>query len=556
MNNRIKPVRYKHVAPKRAEKIVVRNEPLIKVVFPYNPEDVNFIRNIHRRVWMPVEKYWTIPYHVDNIAKLSSRGFSLSDELKEDAKTIINTPIKHLMQPTKIEIPGLKGGTLKQYQEEGVWYAEYWNGRILIADEMGLGKTVEALAWLQLHPEARPAIVVTTASAKLNWAREANKWMTRPKVQVLTGTNTSIALIGEIFIINYDIVDYWKDTLYEIEPKCLVLDECHSIKNERAKRTKALFHISKGIPYVLSLSGTPILNRPVEIYNSIKITNPTLFPNRWAFLQRYCGAKRGPFGWDFNGASNIEELHEILTKNVMIRRLKKDVLKELPDKMYSFIPVEIENRKEYDRAEEDIVEYIRERKGDAKADRAAGAETLVMVEELKSLAVKGAFHLAVEYIKDFLEQSDKKLVVFGIHQFVIESLISIFPDKCAYIYGGTPQPLRQQMVDDFQTNPNIRLFFGNIKAAGVAITLTAASDILFLEIPWTPGELAQAIDRVHRISQVNAVHVRFLFGTNTIMERIANVIDEKLNVLSNVLDGKDVEETTLLTNIMKQYETT
>ncbi len=547
---------YKVQPPSKwAEQVRINGELIIKVIFKYSPDEVIFIRSIYGRRWDSVEKCWYVPHHVDNMAKLSARGYVLSSKLKECLQTIVNTPVEHLIKPQHIEIPGLKGGTLKKYQEEGVWQTEFWNGRILIADEMGLGKTVEALAWLQLHPEARPAIIVTTASAKHNWAREANKWMTSPKVQVLQG-ETNMHPIGNILIINYDILDAWKDVLYDLEPKAVVLDECHNIKNDKAKRTKAAFKVCKGVEHVLSLSGTPILNRPVEIYNAVKITKPTLFPNKWAFLQRYCGAKYTGFGWDFNGASNIEELHKILKENVMVRRLKKDVLTELPDKTYSFIPVEIENRKEYERAEKDVIGYIRHKKGEECAMKAQGAETLVMIEELKTLAVKGAFHMVVEYIKEFLETTDKKLVVFGIHQFVLESLIDIFQDTCTYIYGGTPQNKRQKMVDEFQTNPNIRLFFGNIKAAGVAITLTAASDVLFLELPWTPGELAQAIDRVHRITQEERVTVRFLFGVKTIMESIANMLDEKLNVLNSVLDGQDINESTMLTNLIKEYENT
>ena len=437
-------------------------------------------------------------------------------------------------------------------RKEGVAFIEKRDGRALIADEMGLGKTIQAAAWLQLHPEKRPAIILCPASLKLNWAKEIRETLsTKDKVQILQGTKP-YPITGSIIIINYDILNSWVETLQAINPQVLIIDEMHYVKNSSAIRTKATKKLAKGIPHIIALTGTPIVNRPVEGFNIFQILDKNLFPNFWTYVHRYCGARHNGFGWDFSGATNKEELHRILTSTIMIRRRKSDVLKDLPEKLYSFVPMELDNKKEYSTAELEFIEYLRGVKGKEAAEKAKKAEHLVKIEALKQLAVKGKMKQAINWIKDFIEDGSK-LVVFAVHKEVIDQLMKEFKEIAVKIDGSTPIPERHKAVEAFQSDPNIKLFIGNIQAAGVGLTLTATSIVAFLELPWTPGELVQAEDRCHRIGQKNAVNIYYLLAENTVEYKLAKLLDRKKEVLSAVIDGKVVDEKSLITELIESY---
>jgi SWI/SNF-related matrix-associated actin-dependent regulator 1 of chromatin subfamily A len=246
----------------------------------------------------------------------------------------------------------------------------------------------------------------------------------------------------------------------------------------------------------------------------------------------------------------------------MIRRKKEDVLKDLPDKVRSFIPIQLHNEKEYRKAEADFITYIEEVKGKEAAEKASKAETMVSIEGLKQLAVKGKLVEAIEWIENFLE-SGEKLVVFTVHHFVIDALMAKFSyidkthklaDRVVKVDGSVSMTDRQRAVDTFQNNPNCRLFIGNIKAAGVGITLTASSNVVFLELPWTPGDVTQAEDRCHRIGQKESVNIYYLLATGTIEEEIALLLDKKRKVLDAVTDGIETNQETLLKELIRMYK--
>jgi len=440
---------------------------------------------------------------------------------------------------------------------------------------MGLGKTIQALAWLQLHPEKRPAVILCPAHLKLNWAQEIEQTIGEHSVQVLSGTDTNQPIWGDIVIINYDILhnkydtatdsigkkrkkelEYtgWVDFLIDKKPQVLIIDEAHAIKSNQALRTKATKKLAKKVQHVIALTGTPIVNKPIEGFNILQVVDKTVFPNFWKFAQKYCDAKHNGFGWDFNGASNKEELHRILTQTVMIRRRKQDVLKDLPSKIYSYVPMEITNHKEYTKAEADFINYIAEKKGQKAAAKAKNAEHLAKIEALKQLAVKGKMNQAIDWIKNFLETNGQKLVVFCVHKEMVNTLMDEFGDVAVKVDGSVSAKGRDEAVKAFQNDPGVKLFVGNIQAAGTGLTLTAASSVAFLELPWTPGELVQAEDRCHRIGQQNSVNVYYLLANGTIEQKIAGLLDNKRSVLDAVIDGKEVEQESLLTELMKSYE--
>lgn len=525
----------------------------IKIEFPFDMETVGNVKSLTWRKFhnTGTEKYWSCPLTLDNLEKLMAWGFRLDEKLTKFIK-FASTSVDDLKE---IEIPGLKG-TPYPFQRKGVAFIESKNGRALIADEMGLGKTLQAIAYLQLHPELRPAVIIVPKLVKYKWEREIHKWMQNPgTIQILEGLQPNIPVIGDIVIANYDIISNnyidgkelvytgWIDYIIDTKPAILISDESHYFKNNKAKRTKAIKKIAKKVDNFIALSGTPIENRPIEIYNAVNLINPNLFPNFMAFAKRYCNAKHNGFGWDFSGASNISELHSKLTKSIMIRRLKKDVLTDLPDKIYDYIPLEITNRSQYEIAEDDFIEWVKNTQGIASATKKANALALTKIEGLKQLALEGKQQQIIEWIEDFLE-SDNKLVVFAVHRNIIDYIVSKFPKVAVKLDGSTTN--RDTVINKFQTDDNCRLFVGNIKAAGVGIELTAANHVAIIEFPWTPGALDQAIDRLHRIGQKNTVNVNYLIAKDTIEEDNALLLDKKRNIISQTLDGIEADDQSLI----------
>jgi SWI/SNF-related matrix-associated actin-dependent regulator 1 of chromatin subfamily A len=506
------------------------------------------------------EKYWICPLSVGAVEKLKLWGFEIDKHLQnylEKTKCSVDE-----VKPID-KIPGLRG-LLRDFQKAGVAFMEKKDGNVILADEMGLGKTIQSIAWLQLRKELRPAIIVVPASLKLNWDREIQKWMPKPKVRILSGTTPDPSLLkgGEIFIVNYDILPPetekmengkrreipdtgWRDALLAINPQVIIIDEVHYIKSTKAQRSQTIKTMGKRIPHRMGLGGTLIVNRPKEALNAIQFVDSTIIPSGWAYLQRYCDPKHNGFGWDFSGSSNTEELHNLLVSTIMLRRLKKDVLKELPAKVRSFVPVEMTNIKEYRRVENDFIEWVREMKGDKAAYKANRAKQLTKIEALKQCAVACKMPSVLEWIHDFLDTGNK-LITFGVHHTTIDRIMQEFGDLAVQVDGRTSTTIdktgssdRMRAVDKFQEDGNCRLFVGHIKAAGVGLNLTAASNVAIVELPWVPGELVQAEDRAHRMGQVDSVNVYYLLSVGTIEERLAGMLDFKQGVLDEVLDGQE-----------------
>jgi len=441
---------------------------------------------------------------------------------------------------------------LYPYQKVGIAWIEATGGRCVLGDEMGLGKTAQALAWLKLHPELRPVLVICPNHLKINWAREMEKWLGKGEdYELLYGTKPYLPVSRGIWIINYDIMKSWTDLFVKHPPKVLILDESHYVKNSKALRTKAVKKIGKRCPHVIAITGTLSVNRPVEMFTSLNLVRPDHWPQFWQFAWRYCDPKNDGYGWDLTGASNTEELHAVLTHTVMIRRRKEDVLPGLPPKQRNVVPLEIDNRDEYFHAAHDFLDWLREYRI-KDVTEVKQVEALTKVEYLKQVAVRGKLQNLKDWIKDFL-QVGRKLVVFATHHFVIDELMKEFKDVAVKADGRDNNKKRQQAVDSFQEDPNVRLFIGNIKVAGTGLTLTAAQDVAFVELGWSPGEHDQAEDRCHRIgTKSGVVQCWYLIATDTIEEDIAELIDKKRQVLASVLDGQHegVEEKSLLTELL------
>lgn len=426
---------------------------------------------------------------------------------------------------------------LYPFQKEGVEFLEKREGRALLGHDMGLGKSLMSIAWLDAHPKERPAIIVCPASVKFHWEREC--WQHARLETEILNSRTPSNLSKDILILNYDILDAWIPHLLQQKPKVLIMDETHYCKNRRAKRTKACQQIAKHCKHILALSGTPITNRPIEFFTILNMVAPDKFRSFWKYAFRYCDPKRGfqGRGWDFTGASNLDELHRRASE-IMIRRMKSEVLKDLPPKIRTILPIEIDNFDDYQEAARDFLTWLHSKEGRGAVARAKGALALVRLGKLKQIAAQGKLKSLIEWIDSFLKDTNEKLVVFGIHKKILHKLKNHYPNS-VLIDGSVFSVERQKRIDKFQNDNSCRLFFGNIHTAGIGLTLTAASTVLFAELAWTPGEMAQPEDRVLRIGQeASVVNVVYMIGHDTIEEKILEMIQSKHDVVKVVLDGK------------------
>lgn len=460
-----------------------------------------------------------------------------------------------------IDIPTPTGLTLFPFQKAGIAYASK-RPATLLGDEMGLGKTLQAIGLINLDPACQSVLVICPASIKINWRRELEKWLVRPMTCSIAGTK-EFDKNADIIIINYDILSQNHDFLHSKKWGLLVVDECQYVKNNRAQRTKEVLGYwykkqGKRIPGIeatrkLFLTGTPIVNRPIELWPIANALDPAKFRSFTYFVKRYCNAHHNGWGWDYSGAANLEELQKKLRTSFMVRRLKKDVLTELPAKVRQIIELP-ENGTVRELTKENkkwsAQEFNLERLA-AACDAAATDEQYRQAAQALSEGMRLAFEemaairhevarekapAVIQYLKDAVEASEK-VVCFAHHRDVIAQIAEAFPGECVTLTGSTPMTARQEAVDAFQTDPDVKLFIGNIRAAGVGITLTAASHVVFAELDWTPGNLTQAEDRCHRIGQANSVLVQHLVLNGSLDARMAKILIEKQDILDAALDN-------------------
>lgn len=448
----------------------------------------------------------------------------------------------------ELAIEGLTA-TLRPFQISGVQYAAE-EKRVIIADQPGLGKTIQAIGTV-LKAKAFPALVIPPASLKINWLRELRKFAPGCSVDVMVGTRPRFSS-GDFVICNYDILGAQLDALKLRKFQTIVLDEAHYIKNREAQRTEWALAAAVGTEYRLLLTGTPVLNSGREIENLIGLLE------RFADFGGY-----GYFKRKYRNKKNLVELNTALRATCYIRRLKKDVLKELPEKQRTHVPVEITNRKEYELAELQLMSWIRQqvdrdkaflesiahltdlereaaiakRKAD-KVRKAERAETLVRMEALKQCVVRGKMDPFRKWLDDFL-LSGEKLVIFGVHTETINQIAQAY--DWPTITGSDAAEEKEAAKDRFQNDPNLKGIVCNIRAGGVGHTLTAASNVAFIELGWTPADHDQAEDRIHRIGQRDGCMAWYFLGYDTIDEWLAASLDEKRTEVNAVTDGIDVE---------------
>jgi len=461
-----------------------------------------------------------------------------------------------------LEIPAPAGLHYLPFQRVGIGYSMS-RPCTLIADKMGLGKTIQALGVVNADPSIRNVLVICPASLRLNWRREARRWLTRP-------LSIGIALEGfpqtDVVICNYDRLGKHRQALRLRQWDLMIVDECHYLKNPKAQRTEQVFGRPKrgdrerleAIPArrKLYLTGMPICNRPIELW---PILHSVGWTNWLEYVTRYCAGHQTRSGWDMSGASHLDELQGKLRSTLMVRRLKKDVLTELPAKRRQIIElpangaegaVEAEARawaSRLSRLEElqQAAEFAKA--SDSEQEYRAAVHALqdgmqVAFSEMSRLRHDTAMAkvpYVVEHLVEAVEASGK-VVLFGHHHDVIHTIrdgLKAAGIGYAVLTGEVhDMALRQAAVDRFQADPDTKVFLGSIGAAGVGITLTASSHVIFAELDWVPGNMSQAEDRCHRIGQSESVLVQHLVLEGSLDADMARRLVEKQEVIEQALD--------------------
>ncbi|MBV6340124.1 DEAD/DEAH box helicase, partial [Candidatus Magnetobacterium casense] len=473
------------------------------------------------------------------IALAKARGEKILEErMRDRAEQLKNSP------DSNIKIPGLKMD-LYPYQKVGVEFFVNNRGRAILADTMGLGKTAMALAYC-VYEKLNQILVICPASVKYSWENEVKKWTKLTPLVITSDMDDSdiSASTAQVFIINYDILKKFS-CLRRLRWDCLICDEFHYIKNSSAIRTKLTKAIAQPIPRLLLLSGTPLLSRPIELFNGLNLMDGFTWHNWFEFTTRYCAGHFGRFGYDARGASRVDELRERI-KHYFLRRCKEDVLPDLPPKRFIDLPVELseKSREEYDMAQNDFVEYLRDKKKkrDPEIAKVLQAEVLVKLNALRLITSAGKVEYAVELINNIIDGGEK-VIVFSVYNEPLDYLKECFGDQAVLLTGKTPIEERPKIIDAFQKNPKIKIFLGGTKSAGIGITLTAASSVVFLDYSWVPADHAQAADRAHRIGQkAESVTIYQLYARDTIDHYMRDLLAKKQKIFDKIVEGQATEQ--------------
>ncbi|KAL7714993.1 Non-specific serine/threonine protein kinase [Entamoeba marina] len=425
---------------------------------------------------------------------------------------------------------------LKPFQRDGLCFGIQHNGRCLIADEMGLGKTLQAISIAVNYYDEWPLLVICPSSVRTNWQKEIrNNTDTYDHISVVMSSKDIEKPLGNVIIVSYEIASKHSKFISDKKFNVVIADECHYLKNSQSKRCRELLPILLNSNHTILLSGTALLSRPCELYPQLQALRFGIFPTFHLFGIRYCNARVTQFGWDYTGNSHLTELHILLSKYVMIRRLKQDVLHELPEKVRMSVTIPIAD---------DVIQSLNELRCSAEINKtksdfdklAKQAQFMDLYNKTCSAKINGV----CEFLDKMLTEN-KKLLVFGHHIDMLNGIEDFMKDhNVSYIrIDGATQPLlRSKYVDQFQNTKRIRIAILSITAAGSGITLHSADTVVFAELYWTPGILRQAEDRVHRIGQKNNVRIFYLIGKQTADDFIWPLLEKKLQVSGTTLDGK------------------
>ncbi|NXW61668.1 ZRAB3 endonuclease, partial [Eurystomus gularis] len=441
---------------------------------------------------------------------------------------------------------------LLPFQEKGIIFALQRSGRCMIADEMGLGKTIQAIAISYYYKNEWPLLIVVPSSLRYPWVDEMEKWipeLSPDDISIIQNkTDTGRISTSKVTILGYGLLtsdaQTLVDSLYRQNFKVVVIDESHYMKSRNATRSKILLPIVQKALRAILLTGTPALGRPEELFMQIEALFPRRFGTWSEYAKKYCDARVRFFGkrsqWDCRGASNLEELHQLLSE-IMIRRLKNDVLTQLPPKVRQRIPFDLPQAaaKNLNATFAEWEKLMRSLNSDAAESHFSEVMNLI-TRMYKETAIAKA-RAVKDYIKMMLQNDKLKFLVFAHHLSMLQACTeAVIENKVRYIRidGSVPSAERIHLVNQFQKDPNTRVAILSIQAAGQGLTFTAATHVVFAELYWDPGHIKQAEDRAHRIGQCSSVNIHFLIAKGTMDTLMWAMLNRKARVTGSTLNGK------------------
>lgn len=414
--------------------------------------------------------------------------------------------------------------------------------RFILADDMGLGKTTSTII-ASLETEVKKILIICPASLKINWEREIKNYTNR-STYICDGKNYEDA---DFVIINYDIVKNFHDSKEEKNSKILqsnfdlvIIDEAHYVQNKQAQRTKLINDFVKDIDRLWLLTGTPMTSRPINYYNLLDLVQSPVAANWMAYVIRYCEGYQFKVKhrkvWKVTGASNLEELRDRTSKQVL-RRLKTEVL-DLPDKIITPIYLRLKSE-EYEQLMGEYYDWYDKNPNESSSLTVQ----FTKLTKIRQVIAKEKINSTIEIIDNILEQ-DKKVIVFTNFTETLQMVYSHYHKNAVYLDGSCSPKQRQDSVDKFQNDDNVKVFVGNMKAAGVGITLTAAEAVIINDLSFVPGDMAQAEDRAYRYGQKNSVSIYYPLFDNTIEGIIYDIVNVKKQNISTVMgDNLDKGDT-------------
>jgi len=440
------------------------------------------------------------------------------------------------------------GKQLYQHQKEGIEFLLSRDGGIL-ADDMGLGKTLQSIV-AAIMGEFKKVLILCPASLKINWKRELMDFVAEDDIGIIYGSQWEPA---KYTIMNYDIIKNFhtikkRDKEYEDwelrrdiaaeQFDLIICDEAHYLKNNTSQRTKIVLDIYKKFApkSFWLLTGTPISNRPMDYYPLLTLVNSHLTKNWKFFAKRYCGAinfrKNGKMIWITDGASNLDELNE-QTRNIVIRRKKEEVL-DLPDKIIIPYYLELPDRDVYENVFDEYLEWAK-----SEGKNMGFGKHLVELTILRKFIAFEKVKFSMEIIETAIEQN-KKVIVFTNFKEELQTFMSLLGKKAVCIHGGVKGAARQNAVDKFQNNDDIKVLVGQVKAAGVGITLTAAEVVIINSLDWVPGNLEQAEDRAYRIGQEKNVTVYYPLFEDTVDTLVWRALQRKKEIIDTIIGDETI----------------
>lgn len=551
-----------------------------EVQFEYRPKIVQEIKQMPGYRFHGKDKGWFIPHTgVRKNADGTQTSFPNKAAMEKfKSKYIVVSPgadaeeqifkIEELPE-LKVTLPWREGMKPFSYQDKGIARGSELM-RFINADEPGTGKTIQsigtALAFEQMGINPWPCLIVCPDTLKENWRREVEEKFTHKRALILTNENkstwhSSVRMgMAHFIIINYESL--WsffvvgtrnkkgtEPSLAEIDFdlrillfKALIFDEAHRLRNNQNKMSKVAKAICSKKEIIMLLTGTPIVNTPKDLMSLLSMMGRlNEFGGYKYYLDRYCQGG--------TGAGNLNELNGKLNKLCFFRREKRDVLADLPDKMREVFTCDITTRAEYTAAKNDLGAFLRANGSSEKeVKKSLNAEIMVKIGVLKGISARGKLPEAIDHIQEVVD-AGQKIVVFIHQKFMAEALLKAFPGAVS-VRGDDDKVARQSAVDSFQNNPDTLVIICSIKAAGVGITLTASSRLIFLELPWHPADVEQCEDRIHRIGQKNSAQISYFLGKNTIDEDIYKIIEKK-RAISNTVMGQTTEIDTIITDLTR-----